>query len=177
MNTITDPKADPNTMEVTAEETQRYQQLQEQALDFARQGETEALELMVQAGMPVNLCDGKGQTLLMLASYHGHFETTKMLLLRGAEIDRRNDRGQTPLGGVAFKGYSEIASLLITSGADLEADNGGGMTPLMVAILFGRHETVSVLKDAGARNRKCSEMGVGANLMLGLSGLVQKIVR
>ena len=58
---------------------------------------------MLNAGLPVNLADAKGQTLLMLASYNGNLETTRMLLKHGADVDRRNDRGQTPLGGVAFR--------------------------------------------------------------------------
>ena len=35
-----------------------------------RQGKTEDLKAMLEAGMLVNLCDHKGNTLIMLASYN-----------------------------------------------------------------------------------------------------------
>ena len=87
---------------VSEAEEKRYAELQELALDYVRSGETESLAAMVRHGLPVNLADAKGNTLLMLASYNGQLETARMLLAAGAQVDRRNDRGQTPLGGVAF---------------------------------------------------------------------------
>ena len=99
------------------------------ALDFARNGETESLAAMVQHGLPANLSDAKGSSLLTLASYHGHAETARLLLTHSAEVDRCNDRGQTPLGGVAFKAYEEIVALLLAHGADIDGDTGRGMTP------------------------------------------------
>lgn len=89
-------------MEVSQEELKRYEELQILALDFARVGKTQDLKAMLEAGMSVNLTDHKGNTLLMLASYNGNFETTKMLLEYKAEVDRKNDRGQTPPDFVAF---------------------------------------------------------------------------
>jgi len=138
------------TKQITAEEEKRYAELQKMALDFARQGNAEELRKMIEAGMPVNLADHKGQSLLMLASYNGNEETTRMLLDAGADTDQKNDRGQTPLGGVAFKGYNSIAKLLIDYGADVHANNGGGMTPLHYAAMFGRHEVAQTLEENGA---------------------------
>lgn len=132
---------------ITPEEQKRYVELQKIALDFAREGRTEQLLKMINAGMPVDLADEKGQTLLMLASYNGNYETTKMLLRNEATVDQKNDRGQTPLGGVAFKGYTEIAELLIHYGADLFTDNGAGMTPAHYASMFGRFDTYELLKS------------------------------
>ena len=65
---------------LTQQEEQRYTELQMIALDAARSGETELLESMVAAGMPVNLRDEKGNSLLMLAAYHAHEHTVNMLL-------------------------------------------------------------------------------------------------
>ena len=91
-------------MEVSQEELKRYEELQVLALDFARVGKTQDLKAMLEAGMSVNLTDHKGNTLLMLASYNGNFETTKMLLEFGANVDKKNDKGPPPLAGVCFKG-------------------------------------------------------------------------
>ena len=59
-------------MEATADELKRYEELQVFALDFARTGKTQDLKAMLQVGMPVNLCDHKGNSLIMLASYNGN---------------------------------------------------------------------------------------------------------
>jgi len=162
--------------DITKEEEQRYAELQKMALDFARVGETEELRKMIIAGMPVNLADEKGHTLLMLASYNGNLETTQMLLESGAEVDQKNDRGQTPLGGVSFKGYPEIADALIEYGANLNADNGGGMTPIHYASMFGRTQVVKVLEKHGASlKRKDEESGKFLPMLARLVGKVRNL--
>lgn len=151
---------------LTEAEEARYAQLQRQALDFARSGATALLRQMVEAGLPVNLSDHKGQSLLMLASYNGNYETAQMLLELGADVDRRNDRGQTPLGGVAFKGYLDVVKLLVENGADPQADNGGGMTALSFAAMFGRSEVVAYLQSQGAPLRLRDRVfGLGGTLI------------
>jgi uncharacterized protein len=136
---------------ITEEEARRYAELQEMALNAARHGETELLESMLAAGMPVELRDGKGNSLLMLAAYHGQAATVEMLLRHGAEPDARNDRAQTPLAGVAFKGHLEVAEILLAAGADPAADQGGGKTAHMFAAMFGRVEMVKLLESHLAR--------------------------
>ncbi|HTA30149.1 MAG TPA: ankyrin repeat domain-containing protein [Candidatus Cybelea sp.] len=158
-------------MHATTTETgeKRHAELQELALGFARRGETELLAAMLHHGLPVNLSDAKGNSLLMLACYNGNLETSRMLLEHGAEVDRRNDRGQTPLGGVAFKGYEEIVTLLLEHGADVDADNGGGMTPIMFAAMFGRSKVVERLKARGAALQRRSRLGLPASFMVRVS--------
>jgi hypothetical protein len=62
---------------------------------LARAGDTEALRAYVEAGVPVDLTNGKGDTLLMLAAYYGH---------AGADAARRRGlqegvwRGQSVAG-------------------------------------------------------------------------------
>jgi ankyrin repeat protein len=150
---------------ITEAEEKRYAELQEMGLDFARHGETGPLAEMLRHGLPVNLADGKGNTLLMLASYNGNLETTRMLLERGAEVDRVNHRGQTPLGGAAFKGYEEIVKALLDHGAAIDADNGAGMTPIMFAAMFGRVRVVEQLKAHGASLERRNRLGLSARFM------------
>jgi ankyrin repeat protein len=119
--------------------------LPEEAADLARKGDAVGLDALLKAGLAVDLQDAKGNTLLMLAAYHGKAETVAMLLKARATVDLRNAKGQTPLGGVAFKGYVEIATLLLDAGADAVADQGGS-TPADFATLAGKTEILALLQ-------------------------------
>jgi len=119
--------------------------LPEAAADLARKGDAVGLAAMIKGGLAVDAQDAKGNTLLMLASYHGKTETVVMLLRARATVDLRNAKGQTPLGGVAFKGYVEIATLLLDADADPVADQGGS-TPADFATLAGKTEILALLQ-------------------------------
>ena len=119
--------------------------LPDAAADLARNGDAAGLGALLKGGQAVDARDAKGNTLLMLASYHGKTEVVKLLLKSGATVDLRNDKGQTPLGGVAFKGYVEIATLLLDAGADPLADQGGS-TPADFATLAGKSEILALLQ-------------------------------
>lgn len=134
-------------------ELQRFAELQEIALNAARTGDLDMLMPMLNAGLFVDLQDEKGNSLLMLASYHGHPEMVAHLLERGAYPDLRNDRFQTALGGVAFKGHLDIARMLLDAGADPAADQGGGKTPAMFAAMFGHREILSLLERPTANEK------------------------
>ncbi|UWX96540.1 ankyrin repeat domain-containing protein [Arthrobacter zhaoxinii] len=110
--------------------------------DAARAGDTEGIRYYLDAGVPVNLTNGSGDNLLMLASYHGHAELTALLVERGADVNTQNDRGQTPLAGAAFKGYVEIFRLLAEAGADPDA---GSPTGRDTAGFFKRQEMLDLL--------------------------------
>lgn len=86
--------------------------------DLAREGDATGLAIYVDAGLPVDLTDSKGNTLLMLAAYHCHAETVRMLLSLGADPNRINDRGQTPLAGAVFKKAYDVIAALREAGAD-----------------------------------------------------------
>ena len=119
--------------------------LPDAAADLARNGDAIGVGVLLKGGLAVDARDAKGNTLLMLASYHGRAEVVKLLLKSGATVDLRNDKGQTPLGGVAFKGYVEIATLLLDAGADPLADQGGS-TPADFATLAGKTEILALLQ-------------------------------
>ena len=86
--------------------------------DMARAGSTEELAGFVDAGVPPNLTNDKGDTLLILAAYHGHTETVAALLDRGADHGRVNDRGQTALAAAVFRQSAEAVQRLLAAGAD-----------------------------------------------------------
>ncbi|TYB35171.1 ankyrin repeat domain-containing protein [Micromonospora sp. AP08] len=88
--------------------------------DLARAGTTDDLAANVDAGLPVNLTNAKGDTLLILAAYHAHPETVGALLDRGADPARTNDRGQTALAAAVFRRNAEAVRALLDAGADPE---------------------------------------------------------
>ncbi|GAA1014492.1 ankyrin [Streptomyces sp. F-3] len=112
--------------------------------DLARQGRTEALAAYVDAGVPANLTNDRGDSLVMLAAYHGHADTVRALLARGADADRINDRGQTPLAGAVFKGEEEVIRALLEGGADPSA---GVPSAVDTARMFGRTELLELFGE------------------------------
>ena len=110
--------------------------------DLARGGHTDDLAAYVDAGVPANLTNGKGDTLLILAAYHGHPATVGALLARGADHSRINDRGQTALAAAVFRQSTETVTLLMEAGADPDA---GGPSARATAIFFELPAMVELL--------------------------------
>jgi ankyrin repeat protein len=81
------------------------------------------------------MTDASGNTLLMLAAYHGHATTVALLAARGADPDRVNDRGQSPLAGAVFKDEQDVVRTLLEAGADADA---GTPSARATAAMFGR---------------------------------------
>ena len=86
--------------------------------DLARSGSGDELAAYVDAGLPVDMSNDKGDTLLMLATYHDHPDTVRVLLSRGADAARVNNRGQTALAAAVFRRSPESVSVLLSAGAD-----------------------------------------------------------
>src|SRR5664280_337355 len=105
--------------------------------DFARAGDTERLRSYIENGVPANLTDATGNTLLMLAAYHGHAETVSALVALGADPDRTNDRGQSPLAGAIFKGEDDVVAVLLAAKADPDV---GTPSARATAEMFDRGE-------------------------------------
>ena len=105
--------------------------------DLARAGDQVRLTAYVDAGVPADLTDASGNTLLMLAAYHGHADAVRALVARGADVDRLNDRGQSPLAGAVFKGEDAVIGVLVESGADVDA---GEPSARATAVMFGRED-------------------------------------
>jgi ankyrin repeat protein len=111
--------------------------------DLARHGETARLAEYVDAGLPVNLTNAAGDSLLILAAYHTHLETVRALLERGADTGRVNDRGQTALAAAVFRRSEPIVTALLEAGADPAA---GPKSALDVATFFELDDMVALLQ-------------------------------
>ena len=112
-------------------------------LDLARSGATGELAGYVAAGLPANLTDDKGDTLLILAAYHDHPDTVAALLEHGADPARVNDRGQTALAAAVFRRSRETVTALLAAGAD---PAGGDPSALATAAFFELPEMTELLR-------------------------------
>lgn len=119
-------------MSLTPEESARVVAL---AADLAREDRTTELAEFLDHGLPVDAVTDSGDSLLMLAAYHGHDETVGALIERGADVDLRNARDQSPVAGAIFKGEDAVVRRLVAAGADLDA---GTPTARQAAEMFGR---------------------------------------
>ena len=135
---------------LTAQEYAKMEEFVKLSFDFARDDDAKSLKTMLDNGLNPNLANHKGDTLLMLASYHNALNCVELLLAKGAEVDKPNDRGHTPLAGVCFKGHSEVARLLLEAGASVNGC-GGALSPINTAIMFRKKEILTLLLRYGDR--------------------------
>ena len=112
--------------------------------DLARDGETQKLNALLDQGLPVNLTDAKGDTLLILGAYREQLEIVQLLIQRGADLDRMNDRGQTALVSAVFRNHEPIVRCLLEAGADASL---GSQTPQAVAEFFDLPQMARLLSE------------------------------
>jgi uncharacterized protein len=138
------PPLDPEVLELAG-----------RVFDLARAGATDELSAYVDAGVPANLTNDKGDTLLILAAYHAHPETVAALLARGADHSRVNDRGQTALGAAVFRRCEPAVRSLLDAGADPDL---GRQSARATATVFDLPEMLALLpeprQDAGREPEK-----------------------
>lgn len=109
--------------------------------DAAREGNTALLAGYLSAGVPATMTNAAGDSLLMLAAYHGHADTVRLILSHGGDADAANDRGQTPLAGAVFKGYPDVVQVLVDAGADPDA---GTPSARAAAQMFQRQDILAL---------------------------------
>jgi len=120
--------------------------------DVSRKDVEEALDL----GMPVNIVDTNGRTLLVTAAFTANLEAARTLLKHGADPNIVMHTGMSALIYASGEGHVDILSLLLRNGAKTDAKlhlNGSplkGYTALHFACLQGRTESVKLLLEHGA---------------------------
>ncbi|SFO69629.1 hypothetical protein SAMN05660464_0588 [Geodermatophilus dictyosporus] len=118
-------------------------ELAARVFDLARSGRTEELVAYLDAGVPLELTNDRGDTLLILAAYHAHPGTVAALLARGADHGRANDRGQTALAAAVFRRSEPLVRTLLDAGADPDA---GGPSARETAAFFELPEMSALLE-------------------------------
>jgi ankyrin repeat protein len=110
--------------------------------ELARSGDAAELAAQIDAGLPVDLTNDKGDNLLILAAYYVRPDTVAALLQRGADTERVNDRGQTALAAATFRRSVPIVTMLLDAGADPHA---GGPTAIETARFFELSDMLAIL--------------------------------
>lgn len=114
-----------------------------EVFDMAREGRTAELLDVVGRGVPVNLTNASGDSLLILAAYHDHPDTVRALLSAGADPQRVNDRGQTALGAAVFRQSVTGVEALLAAGADPDA---GARSAVDIATFFDLPEMLALVR-------------------------------
>ena len=108
---------------------------------------------LLESGLPVDMKDENGYTLLSYAAGRGNLSAVKTLLQKGAYIEQRDKRGRTPLSMATDPLFGDgwaTVKLLCDSGAQIDTKDAEGRTPLSWAATRGSDQTVSILCDNGA---------------------------
>jgi ankyrin repeat protein len=111
--------------------------------EHARNGDLHRLVEHLDAGVPVNLTNSAGDTLLILAAYHTHSDVVQTLLERGADHTRVNDKGQTALAAAVFRQDRGIVTALLDAGADPDL---GPKSAVAIAGFFDLPEMLALLR-------------------------------
>jgi RNA polymerase primary sigma factor len=72
----------------------------------------QTVQFFLSRGEDANALDGKGRTLLMLASSRGHAEICRLLIEAGADPCLNDNEGKDALAIALGKGYAGVAALL-----------------------------------------------------------------
>uniref|UniRef100_A0A672TEL1 Serine/threonine-protein phosphatase 6 regulatory ankyrin repeat subunit A-like n=1 Tax=Sinocyclocheilus grahami TaxID=75366 RepID=A0A672TEL1_SINGR len=120
----------------------------------AYHGHHQALEVLVQSLLDLDVRTAQGHTPLDLAAFKGHVECVDVLINQGASILVKDyTLKRTPIHAAATNGHSECLRLLIGN-ADLQSavdvQDGIGQTPLMLSVLGGHTDCVYSLINKGA---------------------------
>ena len=99
----------------------------EDIFSYARHGRCADIERLLDRGIPINVRDHFGNTMLTIACQNGNKRVAKCVLRRGADINAKNQKGNTPLHYCFHYGYGDtLGQYLISKGADSAARNNTG---------------------------------------------------
>ena len=116
----------------------------------ARDGDIEAIRVLIEGGADLDLADETGETPLTIAANEGQVDAVNVLAMAGADVDLPNLYGDTPLLRAVKRGRIELMTPLMTGGANLNLSNRVGETPLAIAVTAKTSEAVELLLEGGA---------------------------
>jgi len=109
-----------------------------------RSGNKDIVQLLINAGAPVNPSTTTLWSPLADAAFGKHFDIMKLLLQSGAKVDAADHRGVTLLVSTGFFD-PDVTTILLEAGADTNAVDREGQTALMLASAHGFKQTAKIL--------------------------------
>jgi ankyrin repeat protein len=119
----------------------------------ARNNRGEVVQVLVDAGYPVDATDEIGFTGLMEAAREGAPLAVEAFIAAGADVDHvaePSGLSMTPMHLAAIGGSPQVITALIEAGANLDGQDTDGATPLMWAVAEGQRTAIIFLIEAGA---------------------------
>jgi len=124
--------------------------LNQQLLDAARQGQTEEVQMLLEAGANVDAAGESGATPLYEAVANKHKDLAKILLDAEAKVNAATKSGWTPLHQAVTNKYKDLVQILLDARANVDATTEAGWTPLHRAAVNEDKDLAKILLDAGA---------------------------
>lgn len=120
----------------------------EGTFDLAREGRTGPLGEMIDAGVPIDVRNPRGDTVLIVATYAEQEHTVADLVRRGADLNALNASGQTAISCAVFRKNETLLRLLLEAGADPDA---GPLSAVAITEQFALPEMRAILDEYASR--------------------------
>lgn len=148
---------DPSSPELRRDKIDT-EELNEQLIEAAKNGNLEAVQSLAAVGADVNAKCNEGITALMEAVSFGHMSIVKYLVSCKADVDAADHRGNTALMYAALNMRTSIVEYLVSCGADVNAGDKNGCTVLIYTATNSYIEILESLLKAGAdvKARDCN---------------------
>ncbi len=174
----------PSLPDPAAEKARRYLGYMKVAADgdalrtAVKEGRTYTIDLLLKAGVSVDVRDESGRTPLMLAALSGSTVMTDYLLGKKAAPDAADLQGGTALMFAAENSEQRVLQSLLKAGASVDLADQAGHRALHRAILGGQAGALEALLAAGSQPTISEETEAPLALALqsGKAELIQPLV-
>lgn len=117
----------------------------------AELGDSEILELLLNAGCRVNVSDSKMLTPLHFSVENCHESVTEILLKAGSRVNCKTSDKSSALHLAASRGFASIIEKLLDFGAKIDILDASDRTPLFLAVSRSHKQVADFLIRRGAK--------------------------